>query len=232
MWKHFLSLVFPDPNMCVCCETPLSTLGLCEKCINDMAEIKRLEGQCGRCGVYGVRAPVCDTCRDWPAYYKGNMALLPYTENVREAIVRFKFHNEPWRVRGFETLIRGIEPIEAEAIIPVPLHPKRLRERGYNQSLLLAKVIAEAWQIPLRPQWLVRMVNTPHQTGLAKTARMHNVAKAFAVPEKAWDSVRGKRLLLVDDVMTTGSTLYACARTLHQAGAKEIYSVTLAAGIR
>lgn len=232
MWKHFLSLIFPDPNMCVCCETPLATLGLCEKCRNYFDEVARLEGQCGRCGVYGVRAPVCDTCREWPAYYKGNTALLPYTGKAREAIVRFKFHNEPWRVRGFADVIKRHAPIEADALVPVPLHPKRLRERGYNQSLLLARVIAEAWALPVATDWLVRTVNTPHQTGLAKSARKDNVAHAFAVPPKTVETVKGKDILLVDDVITTGSTLLACARTLHQAGAGEIYSMTLAAGIR
>ena len=200
MWKHFLSLIFPDPNMCVCCETPLATLGLCEKCRNYFDEVARLEGQCGRCGVYGVRAPVCDTCREWPAYYKGNTALLPYTGKAREAIVRFKFHNEPWRVRGFADVIKRHAPIEADALVAT--------------------------------DWLVRTVNTPHQTGLAKSARKDNVAHAFAVPPKTVETVKGKDILLVDDVITTGSTLLACARTLHQAGAGEIYSLTLAAGIR
>ena len=93
-------------------------------------------------------------------------------------------------------------------------------------------MIAEEWEIPLAPRLLVRTVHTPHQTRLSKTARMHNVARAFAVPPTSLEAVSGKRLLLVDDVITTGSTLLECARTLHQAGAKEIYSVTLAAGIR
>lgn len=232
MWKHFLSLIFPDPSMCVCCEAPLAALGLCEKCQNYFDEVARLEGQCGRCGAYGVRAPVCDTCREWPAYYRGNTALLPYTGKAREAIVRFKFHNEPWRVRGFATLIKAHTPVEADAVVPVPLHPKRRRERGYNQSLLLAQIIAEAWDVPMAADLLVRTVNTPHQTGLAKSARKDNVAQAFAVPPRAVEAVRGKEILLVDDVITTGSTLLACARTLHQAGAKAISSVTLAAGIR
>ena len=232
MWKHFLSLIFPDPSMCVCCEKRLSALGLCEDCRVHWQEVATLEWQCGRCGVYGVRAPVCDTCRDWPGYYKGNTAFLPYTGTVREAIVRFKFHHEPWRVRGFASIIQAHAPMVADALVPVPLHPKRLRERGYNQSLLLAQMIAEEWEIPLAPRLLVRTVHTPHQTRLSKTARMHNVARAFAVPPTSLEAVRGKRLLLVDDVITTGSTLLECARTLHQAGAKEIYSVTLAAGIR
>lgn len=232
MWKHFLSLIFPDPSMCVCCEAPLSTLGLCDACRNYFEEVAQLEGRCGRCGTYGVRAPVCDTCREWPAYYKGNTALLPYTGKAREAIVRFKFHNEPWRVRGFAELIKEHTPVEADAVVPVPLHPKRRRERGYNQSLLLAQIIAEAWDLPMAADWLVRTVNTPHQTGLAKSARKDNVAQAFSVPQRAIETVQGKKILLVDDVITTGSTLLACARTLHQAGAKAVSSVTLAAGIR
>lgn len=232
MWKQLLAFIFPDPNMCVCCETRLETLGLCEDCLAHWREMARLEGQCKRCGTYGVRAEVCDTCREWPKYYTKNRALLPYTGEVREAVLRFKFHNEPWRIKGFAPLLRAETPPEVDVIVPVPLHPKRLRERGYNQSLLFARLAAECWHLPLGADWLVRTVNTPHQSTLVRSARLSNVRDAFAVAERHLADVGGKRILLVDDVITTGSTLRACARTLHQAGAKEIVSLTLAAGIR
>lgn len=117
-------------------------------------------------------------------------------------------------------------------VVPVPLHKARLRERGYNQSLLLAQVAGDVWRLPVREEVLVRTVNTRHQVELPRAQRLTNVAGAFAVPEQAREAVRGQHILLIDDVMTTGSTLLACARALHEAGAAAVESVTLAAGIR
>ena len=84
----------------------------------------------------------------------------------------------------------------------------------------------------MNDDWLLRVVNTRHQVGLTKTERMQNVAQAFAVPEKKQSLIRGQRVLLVDDVMTTGSTLLACARALRRAGVKQVQSVTLASALR
>ena len=119
-----------------------------------------------------------------------------------------------------------------DVIVPVPLHKARLRERGYNQSWLFAREIAARWQLPARDDLLLRVVNTRHQVGLSKAERVQNVSGAFAVPERALAEFRDKRVLLVDDVMTTGSTLLSCARTLHKAGACEVQSLTIASAIR
>lgn len=232
MWRKLLNVIFPNPSMCVLCEKRTETLTVCEACLTRWRRFAELEGQCRRCGHFGSRAPVCDTCRDWPVYYLGNTAFLPYTDTVREAILRFKYHGEPWRAEGFGVLAAYWPAPLVDAIVPVPLHKARLRERGYNQSLLLARELSRAWQLPLNDDWLLRVVNTRHQVGLTKTERMQNVAQAFAVPERLRPQLQGKRVLLVDDVMTTGSTLLACARALRKAGVKQVQSVTLASAIR
>lgn len=232
MWKWLLDIVFPNPSMCVLCEKRMQALSLCGDCLARWQRFAEAEGQRRRCGQFGSRAPVCDTCRDWPAYYLGNTAFLPYTDMVREAILRFKYHGEPWRAEGFGALAVHWPAPLVDAIVPVPLHKARLRERGYNQSLLLARELSRAWQLPLHDDWLLRVVNTRHQVGLTKTEREQNVAQAFAVPERLRPQLQGKRVLLVDDVMTTGSTLLACARALRKAGVKRVQSVTLASAIR
>lgn len=101
-----------------------------------------------------------------------------------------------------------------------------------RQSWLFAREIAARWQLPARDDLLLRVVNTRHQVGLSKAERVQNVSGAFAVPERALAELRGKRVLLVDDVMTTGSTLLSCARTLHKAGVREVQSLTIASAIR
>ena len=232
MWQKLIALLFPNPSMCVLCEDRAETLTVCSDCLARWENFAAHEGQCRRCGHFGSRAPVCDTCRDWPNYFTGNTAFLPYTETVREAILRFKYHNEPWRAEGFAALA-AMRPVPAvDVILPVPLHKARLRERGYNQSWLFAREIAARWQLPARDDLLLRVVNTRHQVGLSKAERVQNVSGAFAVPERALAELRGKRVLLVDDVMTTGSTLLSCARTLHKAGVGEVQSLTIASAIR
>ncbi len=120
------------------------------------------------------------------------------------------------------------------AIIPVPLHPWRLCSRGYNQSLLLARWMlrharssAKIGKTRLRPGLLRRHRNTAAQHGLPARRRDINVAQAFRVPEKVKNHVRGARLLLVDDVTTTGATLDACMRALHSVGALRVAGLTL-----
>lgn len=232
MWKKLVEFLFPNPSMCVLCETKTERLTICPDCLARWQRLTVREGQCQRCGHFGTRAAVCDTCRSWPRYYHGNMALLPYTETVSEAIRRFKYHQEPWRIEGFAPLFEARPAPDVTMIVPVPLHEARLRERGYNQSLLLARAAGEVWHLPVRDEVLARIINTRHQVELPRAQRLTNVAGAFAVPARAKDTVKGARILLVDDVMTTGSTLLACARALHEAGAASVESVTLAAGIR
>ena len=132
MWRKLLNVIFPNPSMCVLCEKRTETLTVCEACLTRWRRFAELEGQCRRCGHFGSRAPVCDTCRDWPAYYLGNTAFLPYTDTVREAILRFKYHGEPWRAEGFGVLAAYWPAPLVDAIVPVPLHKARLRERGYK----------------------------------------------------------------------------------------------------
>lgn len=232
MWSKLLDLIFPNPCMCVLCEKRLQSLGLCASCRQRWQEFAQREGQCQRCGQFGSRAAQCDTCRAWPAYFRGNRALLPYTGNVREAILRFKYHNEPWRAAGFAALLAELPRPEVDLIVPVPLHQRRLAERGYNQSWLLARAAAQQWQLPASDKLLVRSVPTHQQAGLSKNERRQNVQGAFSMPERARTELYGKRVLLVDDILTTGSTLLECARTLHGAGAREIESLTLAAALR
>lgn len=232
MLRKLLAFIFPNPSMCVLCESRTETLTVCDDCRVHWRTVAANEGQCYRCGHFGTRARVCDTCRDWPQYYLGNTAFLPYDGDAAEAIKRFKYAGEPWRAEGFAALFAGRAAPRVDVVVPVPLHKKRLRERGYNQSLLLARALAEVWQLSVREDVLVRTVNTRHQVRLSKHERMHNVAGAFAVPERARAELAGKRVLLVDDVMTTGSTLLACAKALHLAGAAQVQSVTLVASIQ
>ena len=118
---------------------------------------------------------------------------------------------------------------EADLIIPVPLHKSRLRERGYNQSFLIGKALGEKLRKPLRPELLVRKRSTRSQTKLNVAERIENVSGAFRVNHP--EQLDGKRIILVDDIITTGATADACSRSLLNAGVKEVLVATVAAPI-
>jgi ComF family protein len=116
--------------------------------------------------------------------------------------------------------------VEIDAILPVPLHPARLREREFNQSLLLADRLGRHLERPVLAAHLARVVPTDPQTTLSRHERLRNLRRAFAV--RTADGIVGSRLLLVDDVFTTGTTLNECAKALRQAGAQSVSAVILA----
>jgi ComF family protein len=146
---------------------------------------------------------------------------------VRQSIIALKFHDETARAAH---LGRHLSPFLTEfgaidGLVPVPLHPRRLRERGFNQALLLARHAA-AGQVAVRDDLLARIRATPHQVGLDAEQRRANVHGAFAVPSGR--DLIGMNLVLVDDVLTTGSTLGNCAEALAHAGAASVSALTLA----
>jgi ComF family protein len=114
----------------------------------------------------------------------------------------------------------------SDVLVPVPLHPRRLRERGFNQSALLASEIGRLTGRPALAEALVRRRDTAPQAGLSASERRKNVSDAFAVRRRG--SVAGRVVTVIDDVFTTGATAYACARVLRAAGAREVRLVTVA----
>jgi len=111
----------------------------------------------------------------------------------------------------------------------VPLHVKRLRERGFNQAVLLGEILARKWHVPLARKNLIRIRWTEPQVNLTASERKHNVRGAFAVEDTA--AVRNRRIILLDDVYTTGSTVAECARTLKKEGAAAVFVVTIARAV-
>jgi ComF family protein len=150
---------------------------------------------------------------------------------VREMIHRFKYDKRVHLARPLGLLAAvQLAPFARmtapDLIIPVPLHVKRLRQRGFNQSVLLGNVLAREWRVPLCRSNLRRIRWTDPQIGLSAEERVSNVRGAFAVTNPAL--VKGKRVILLDDVYTTGSTVAECARALNKAGAKAVTVVTVA----
>lgn len=152
-------------------------------------------------------------------------AAFSYDGAMVRAIVRLKYERRPDLARPLGDLLwRALEPrrdaLQGSVVVPVPLHASRLAARGFNQSMLLAQRVARGLGAPLRPMALRRLRDTPHQAALDRQARVTNVESAFAT--RRAESFRGRRVLLIDDVRTTGATLEGCERELRAAGAIDV----------
>lgn len=196
---------------------------LCEAC--DAALPRFAPPWCDRCGVPASVAPC--RCADLPPAIAAVRSVAWFEGWLREAIIGFKYQGEWSRA---EHLAAALLPAlhdagTVDAIVPVPLHPSRMRLRGYNQSELLARHAGAALRIPVQ-EVLVRRVATLQQVRLSADQRRHNVAGAFMLPDHI--DIAGQRLVLIDDVVTTGSTLASCASVLRQGGAREVWAAALA----
>jgi ComF family protein len=167
---------------------------------------------------------------DPPAYYRARAAVR-FDDVARTLVHALKYGDRldlaPMMGRWMATAGRSLTA-EADAIIPVPLHWRRYWARRFNQSALLAEAIAKASQVPLVLGALRRVKATPQQVGLSQSARALNVQGAFRVSPSGKAAVAGRRLILVDDVITTGATVDASARALLRAGAAEVNVLTFA----
>ncbi|MDI1448064.1 phosphoribosyltransferase family protein [Polyangium sp. 6x1] len=157
------------------------------------------------------------------------LAFAAFGGAIAAALRRFKYEERPDLGRPLGHLLRGLVRDEApvvDVVVPVPLHPRRLAERGYNQAALLAHAAAIELGVPLAARALVRLRDTPQQATLGRVERCTNVARAFVA--RSPRAVRGRRVLLVDDVATTGATLSACRDALVEAGARDVTALCLA----
>lgn len=186
---------------------------------------------CPRCGkIYAARDGadhLCGPCQTEPPPFAQARAAAVYEGQVAGAIKKFKYGRRMDMLPVMRQWLKQPacrELVEkADLLVPVPLHTRRLKERGFNQALLLAQAFPEK---PLAREALIRVRHTLPQTGLNPKERRENVRKAFAVPRP--EEVKGKHILMVDDVYTTGATVRECARVLFKAGAKEVNVLTVA----
>jgi competence protein ComFC len=196
---------------------------LCDDC--DTALPRFRSPWCGRCGVPATYSRC--KCSSTPANLEQVRSVGPFDGWLRGAVVEFKYHGEWARAAQLGTpLATTVASLQGvDALVPVPLHSSRLRQRGFNQSLLLAQYAGDLLRVEVKDA-LVRTRRTDAQVNLGAELRMANVAGAFAVQPNA--SVAGLSVVLIDDVVTTGSTLSACAEALLSVGATSVKAASLA----
>ena len=233
---RMLDLLFPP--QCLSCDAIVDRPGtLCATCWGGIAFIG--SPRCAVCGLpfdfdQGEDAQ-CGVClRDPPPYGRAR-AVLRYDAASRDLVLGFKYRDRTYAASAYAGWMAraGAELAgAADLVLPVPLHRLRLFRRRYNQAALLALALGRANEIPVATDLLVRRRNTRPMGGLSPAQRARNLRGAFAVRPNRGARLRGKRVLLIDDVMTTGATVGACARTLIGAGAGAVDVLTLARVVR
>lgn len=232
-----LNLIYPD--VCLACSEPVVRLqdrGVCSACWEKILQLAIRPPVCASCGL-PLHTPepsstlLCGECTVAPPAYSGARSFGYYTAELRSLVQCLKFD-------GKKNLVGLLSPLlaatfseswdrgEFDLIVPVPLHPKRIRQRGFNQAGLLAGALAAQMAIPHSGRALIRRRHTPPQVGLSHARRQENVHKAFQCTAK--DQIAGKKVLLVDDVMTTGATVVSAAQALLEGGALRVSVITVA----
>ncbi len=233
--KRLLDIVLP--LRCLSCGVIVDSGALCPACWSELDHISA--PACSRCGLpfghdEGSDA-VCGGCLASPPAFDRARAALRYNDLAARLIVGFKhsdkLHHQGAFVRWLERAA-GPDLAAADLVCCVPLHRRRLWHRRFNQSALLANALAHHGGRTAAPELLVRRHATPSQAGLNRRQRIENLRGAMIVRPDMEDRVKDCRILLVDDVFTTGATVNACAKALRKAGAGHIGVVTLARVVR
>lgn len=220
--RAFLDLLFPP--RCGGCGAVGSWF--CARCWEALAWVPT--PVCGRCGMPISRPGLCPACASLPPLPVHIRSATYFEGPVRQAIHSLKYARRRPLAGPLGQILHQMwkeQGLQAEVLVPVPLHPDRERERGFNQAMLLARELGRLTGVPVDGTRLCRVRATPPQVGLSREERQRNVAGAFRCAEGV---VQGKRVALVDDVCTTGATLYAAGQALLEAGAEEVWAVTVA----
>jgi ComF family protein len=237
MIKEFLDLIYP--RRCPICSDIIipKDMNICPNCKEQLNYIK--EPRCKRCSkpLITLEQEYCYDCERKNYHFVRGYALWVYDANMQKSIAYYKYHNKREYAEFYiEGIIKGykkqITDIGPDALIPVPLHKQKQNLRGYNQAEIIAKGIGKELSIPVLSNTLIRNKKTLPQKGLNDKERLKNLEKAFEYS----DEERNKKLMkldkviLVDDIYTTGSTIEACSNILLQHNVKEVYFICICIG--
>jgi ComF family protein len=226
--NSFLNFLFP--STCPVCGNNSDSYGHNPICKSCWKGIERYAGpSCMSCGlpVASAHAAHCESCLKAPPPYSGILYYGIYFGTLRKAIHLLKFKGIKRLSRPIAALLSELPIPEADGIVPVPLHPNKIKEREFNQTALIGRHLSRHSGIRLLYDALKKNKETPPQTDVTGKDRMRNVKNTFT----AGKAVNGLRLVLVDDVITTGATVHECSKALTKAGAKSVTVVAVARSV-
>lgn len=230
--NQLLDLIYP--RCCPFCGRVLPFQGepACKACLMKLKKVS--SPHCLRCGktIETEDLEYCQDCLKIPKSYIRGYPVFEYTGGIKKAIYDFKYKNQRvygkffadcmYSCYGSELLKLGLD-----GLVPVPIHRKKRKIRGYNQAEILARHLGKRMNVPVFSNMLVRIMNTSPQKELNDKARIKNLKNAFII---GTNKIKLKKVLLVDDIYTTGATIEACTKVLMDFGVEEVYYVSLAIG--
>lgn len=226
----FLNSLFP--KRCPICRDIVEKEGICKNCILHLKKVQ--EPFCLKCGkhIFSAEEEYCFDCMQTPKSYEYGMPLLEYEEDIKKSVLDIKYHNKREYIPVYAKLMaeefgHRIQKIAPNCLLPIPIHSKRRRQRGFNQAELLAKSLGKYLDLPVRGDILYRKKDTKAQKELSPQERLQNLSEAFYVEG---DITGIKKVILIDDIYTTGSTIEACTRVLKQAGVEQVYYMSICIG--
>lgn len=230
--NYFINFFFP--KVCSCCKQNLPALykgNICKNCLSKLPENDGLK--CSACDVQIQSQKHCYDCSHNKNYFDLIRAPYKYEKSVKMLIHNFKYSNRFFLAKDFSVAMIDVISennwdIQTDIIIPVPLFITRKFLRGYNQAALMAEEIAKKINKECNNKILIRKIYTKAQFSLNRKARQENLQKSFYVNKKYTDKIQNKNILLVDDIVTTCSTVNSCAKVLKQAGAKKVFVISIA----
>lgn len=239
LWlKELSELVLPIVETCQLCGSrrkPGRNPGLCCICQKELDHWEEKYHQCTTCSRYIISTEgTCQKCAEEQPPFVKAIAVGPYRGIIKESLSSLKYRGDRKLAVPFGRLLAQkvrsqIKPADIDVIIPVPLHEEKRLLRGFNQAELIAREVGKHLRKPVMPQILIKKTETPAQAHLSQKEREANLKGSFSVV--ASGKIRQARVLLVDDIFTTGNTAAECTRALLQVGAKKVYVATVATGI-
>lgn len=202
--KAIIDAIYPNGLVCAICsrEAHVDEHGLCDDCASKLEFVKEIDKQ---------------------EYIDDIYCAVYYTQHIAGAMHSFKYNDTRYLCRALASLITLPDEWETDCTVPIPLHKARRRKRGYNQSTLIAEELSKKYDLNIDESLVKRTVNTQSQRTLGQAQRAENIVGAFSVT----GDVVGKRIMLIDDVFTTGATMNECAKALKNAGASKVYAATV-----
>ncbi len=232
-----LEALYPSNIYCISCGSVIDKTrdyALCDSCMEKFHWLG--QNTCEKCGKLlpaDYSHPLCYDCRQHGHEFDKGYTCVQYSLYERGVLLDYKYKGRSYIGRKLGDIFYDRMALTDEVfdlVVPVPLHRKKQIRRGYNQAEVMARQLADRWGIPCGAKVLERVRDTRPMRGLGVFERYENLQGAFVVSRQNQDHLRGKKLLLVDDIYTTGSTMDACSEPLRQAGAERICCLTFACG--
>lgn len=227
LYERFLDLIFP--KTCGYCEKiTLNNSYICDACRTKF--VYEFQNKCKLCGktTYNID-DICNECIVKRIYYTRLRYVTFYEDIMKQRITEYKFFEKKYLSHFFaEIILNNVEKIEGDLLLAVPIGKKRLLERGYNQSDLIAKELSKRWNIKFESKLLKKVKETPKQSKLSARERKKNIKNAFEVIDS--DIIKGKDIILFDDIFTTGATVNEISRLLIKYGANSVNIIVIARG--